>query len=125
MNNQYWWEVVIDECCQGASPLFSAIIQNKPYTSEHKNTFMPIYNPVNGGAIFVTFVLSSDQEGAMVSAKNSFENYTRTQDWRDAWGTFGDRYRKQVKESAERDRLSKPATVGDIEKLISAIQDGK
>jgi hypothetical protein len=120
--NPFWWEVVIAEPCQGASPHVMNVVKNKPYTREYEEIITPIYQPDNGSIVWVMFELAQDEEAASYAAKCRLEWHTRTPEWSSAWGKTRNRWYKQVQEAAEQDRLRKPATVGDIEKLIEAIK---
>ena len=116
---KYWWEVVVHEECQGGTALVCNVVINAPYTKEHETKVTPIYNDKNGSIIWVMFELSLDKEDASAAAVRRLESYARTPQYDAVWSKTRTRYYKEIEEVKERDRLSQPATVGDIERLLA------
>jgi hypothetical protein len=115
-----WWYLCVEE---NRSRLEAVSLKvEQPYTEKNETKIDTFVSYDHGGLHYLLFVKAVDQKDAFLNAKARIEAFKNTEEGKKQISAAHEREHERYWSSRKQELRDKPATRGDIEALIEAVQ---
>lgn len=115
-----WWYLCVEE--NRSSLTAVSINVEQPYTEDSKTKINTFVNYDHGGLHYILFAEGVNQKDAFLNAKARIEAFKNTDEGKKQIRASHDREHERYWSQRKQELRDEPATRGDIEALIEAVQ---